>query len=566
MFPIDPPPAAAVAWVREHAIPLHSCVAGTRRDDLEPLRRVVGDARIVALGEPTHGTREAFQMKHRLLEFLVEQMDFSLFGIEANLPESFALNDYVVRGVGDPKALIAGMYFWTWNTEEVLAMVEWMRARNVAHPERPLLFTGFDMQVPDVAIGIVKHLVRQHAPELVPDTSVLDRVKKVRPDRHAEANFTSATGTFPVAAARGKRLCFSAAIRTEGVDGFAGLWWRCDRAGGMGAFNNMHEQQIAGSRDWQRYELALDVDPDTTNINFGCLMSGNGQVWFDDLEVTLDGVPFVDPALPLTFDGEQPPFFACYEHSGYRIEMSPRTDTGGHCLSIHRRVPPPPAVGHERASRVRTDLRRLGKAIDRRRHTLTAAVGTEAFAFARRNLRVLEQYVEMRQSEREFAARDAAMAENVGWILAQHPGRKIVLWAHNGHVGRDPKPSQQMGAFLEAACRGQMVVFGFATGEGHYTAVDRKRRRLTSDNPLLPPPPDSIEAILGAAGPDQLLVDLRAARRDDAATGWARASRAMRSIGAIVASEQQFIPCIAAAEYDVLVWQRRTSASVPLRS
>ncbi|MCA9622514.1 MAG: erythromycin esterase family protein, partial [Myxococcales bacterium] len=36
----------------------------------------------------------------------------------------------VLKGEGDPVDLIRGMYFWTWRTEEVLAMVEWMRAHN----------------------------------------------------------------------------------------------------------------------------------------------------------------------------------------------------------------------------------------------------------------------------------------------------------------------------------------------------------------------------------------------------------------------------------------------------
>ena len=42
-------------------------------------------------------------------------------------PESYAVDEYVA---GDPKSLIGGMYFWTWNTEAVLDMVEWMRVFN----------------------------------------------------------------------------------------------------------------------------------------------------------------------------------------------------------------------------------------------------------------------------------------------------------------------------------------------------------------------------------------------------------------------------------------------------
>jgi erythromycin esterase len=127
--------------------------AGNGFEDMQPLRQVVGNARIVSLGEATHGTREFFQLKHRMLEFLATEMGFSMFSIEANMPEAWRLNEYVLGGAGDPKALLAGMYFWTWNTEEVLAMIEWVREFNASGKGR-VQFTGFDMQVPAVAMEI----------------------------------------------------------------------------------------------------------------------------------------------------------------------------------------------------------------------------------------------------------------------------------------------------------------------------------------------------------------------------------------------------------------------------
>jgi erythromycin esterase len=127
-------------------------------EDMQPLKRIVGDARIVALGEATHGTREFFQLKHRMIEFLASQMSFTIFSIEASMPEAYRLNDFVLNGNGDPKQLLKGMYFWTWNTEEVLDMILWMREFNrlgKGHIE----FTGFDMQFPTVAMDIVRRFV-----------------------------------------------------------------------------------------------------------------------------------------------------------------------------------------------------------------------------------------------------------------------------------------------------------------------------------------------------------------------------------------------------------------------
>ena len=113
-------PREVTAWLENAALPLESTSPKSGLDDLRQLQSTIGNAHIVAMGEATHGTREFFQLKHRMLEFLVEKMGFTAFGIEANWPESLAVNDYVLNGNGDPAQALAGLYFWTWNTEEVL--------------------------------------------------------------------------------------------------------------------------------------------------------------------------------------------------------------------------------------------------------------------------------------------------------------------------------------------------------------------------------------------------------------------------------------------------------------
>jgi erythromycin esterase len=134
--------------------------------DLQPIKNVIGNARIVSLGEGTHGTREFFQMKHRLLEFLATEMGFTHFAIEANMPEAYRVNEYVLTGVGDPAELLEGMYFWTWNTQEVLDMILWMREFN-ASGRGPVQFTGFDMQFSRVAASIARDFLAKAEPAYV---------------------------------------------------------------------------------------------------------------------------------------------------------------------------------------------------------------------------------------------------------------------------------------------------------------------------------------------------------------------------------------------------------------
>jgi erythromycin esterase len=150
-------PPGALEWIRGSAIPLKTVKAGSGFDDLLPLRSVIGPARIVALGEATHGTREFFQLKHRMFEFLVAEMGFTVFAIEASAPEAAAVNEFVLDGKGDAEDVVARMDFWAWNTAEVVDMVRWMRAWNAdARHTAKVRFHGFDMQNPDASVEILR--------------------------------------------------------------------------------------------------------------------------------------------------------------------------------------------------------------------------------------------------------------------------------------------------------------------------------------------------------------------------------------------------------------------------
>lgn len=116
-------------------------------DDLAFLSEILDGKTVVALGEATHGTKEFFDIKHRIIRYLVEKMGYRVFAVEANLPECEAINQYVMYGTGDAVTALRGIYFWTWNTTEVLDMIEWMRQYNMGKPDsEKVQFCGFDMQ------------------------------------------------------------------------------------------------------------------------------------------------------------------------------------------------------------------------------------------------------------------------------------------------------------------------------------------------------------------------------------------------------------------------------------
>ncbi len=144
--------------LRDHVHPLTHVEPDSPLDDLTPLATIVGDATIVMLGEATHGTREFFQLKHRIVRYLVTNLGFTLFGIEASWPECTDINDYVVNGIGEAAQALAGQGFWTWDTEEVLSLIEWMRSYNSVTPhDRRVRFFGFDAVHAPLACTMVSH-------------------------------------------------------------------------------------------------------------------------------------------------------------------------------------------------------------------------------------------------------------------------------------------------------------------------------------------------------------------------------------------------------------------------
>jgi erythromycin esterase len=131
------------AWIKENAVHLKTVEAGTGFEDMQPLKDIIGDAQVVGLGEDPHLTREFYQVKHRIVEFLVTEMDFTVFAIEGTFAGALELNDYILTGEGDPERALAALIYPAWITEEVLAMVEWMREYNATH-EKKVKFYGFD--------------------------------------------------------------------------------------------------------------------------------------------------------------------------------------------------------------------------------------------------------------------------------------------------------------------------------------------------------------------------------------------------------------------------------------
>ena len=120
-------------------------------DDLEWLDKAIGDSRVVAIGESAHYNREFYQLRHRLLRYLVERHGFSAYAMESGFIEGWLTDDWVRGGqdnAGDPEQLsdvmangmTSLMGLWT----QMRAHLEWMRQHNRT-ASHPVGFYGIDL-------------------------------------------------------------------------------------------------------------------------------------------------------------------------------------------------------------------------------------------------------------------------------------------------------------------------------------------------------------------------------------------------------------------------------------
>ena len=114
--------------------------------DLGPLLERIGEARIVLLGEATHGSSDFYRMRDRITRELIQRKGFSFLAIEGDWPDAARIDQHVRGGVtsGTPWTAFARFPTWMWRNQEVRSFVEWLRAHNAQSP-KPVAFHGLDL-------------------------------------------------------------------------------------------------------------------------------------------------------------------------------------------------------------------------------------------------------------------------------------------------------------------------------------------------------------------------------------------------------------------------------------
>lgn len=137
--------------------------------DLDPLLKRFGDARVVLIGEASHGTSEFYRMRARITRELIEKRGFNIVAIEGDYPDASVL-DRAIRGRtrrklrNDP---FSRFPTWMWHNQEMEEFIAWAAGHNapIRTPERQLGLCGLDLYSLYNSIGEVLDYLERVDPE-----------------------------------------------------------------------------------------------------------------------------------------------------------------------------------------------------------------------------------------------------------------------------------------------------------------------------------------------------------------------------------------------------------------
>lgn len=159
-------------WIAENGARQSHLAPEAPLDELEAVSELIGDARVVALGESSHHISEFYQIRHRLLRFLVEHHKFTVLALEAPFTEAEVVSDWVLGGPGEVESVASnGIAMSLGEAPEMHETLRWLRARNTSE-EQVVRCLGIDLPgsigSPLPALERVAPYLREHDPAAGP--------------------------------------------------------------------------------------------------------------------------------------------------------------------------------------------------------------------------------------------------------------------------------------------------------------------------------------------------------------------------------------------------------------
>ncbi|WP_220096061.1 erythromycin esterase family protein [Daejeonella oryzae] len=136
----------AIESISQKAYPLQS------KEQLLPLFERIGDARIVMLGEASHGTHEYYTWRSHISKRLIEEKGFSFIAVEGDWPDCYRINRFIKGYDTNHKSAVNVLSAfnrwptWMWANWEIVAFTEWLYKHNSKMPaNKKAGFFGLDV-------------------------------------------------------------------------------------------------------------------------------------------------------------------------------------------------------------------------------------------------------------------------------------------------------------------------------------------------------------------------------------------------------------------------------------
>jgi erythromycin esterase-like protein len=140
-------------------------------EGMAPLLAAIGDARLVLIGEATHGTHEFYRTRAELTRALITGKGFNVVAVEADWPDAYRVNRWVRHATAEQSAETALDDFtrfprWMWRNRDVVDFLQWLRTHNATQPASSQVgFYGLDLYSLHASIDSVLSYLRKIDPD-----------------------------------------------------------------------------------------------------------------------------------------------------------------------------------------------------------------------------------------------------------------------------------------------------------------------------------------------------------------------------------------------------------------
>ncbi|MCX2476507.1 erythromycin esterase family protein [Pedobacter sp. MC2016-05] len=170
------PTQKKIDWLGRSVSVLKQLELGESFKDLSPLGDAIGDARVIGIGEPTHGTSEVAKFKTRILDYVIRQKGMRTIALEESIATCDQMNRLLNADTPALKDSLLSMPFYKlWKTQEMLELFTWINQYNRSQDHK-VKFIGFDME--DLGLRNSRRMLREfgekYNPGIRQQTLVID--------------------------------------------------------------------------------------------------------------------------------------------------------------------------------------------------------------------------------------------------------------------------------------------------------------------------------------------------------------------------------------------------------